>query len=171
MEEFASLSLPALQKRYAEGPSALDRRVLELPEKLARQTFRPEDGCGAWSCTTVIGHLADAEIAFVHRLRRAAAEEMPGFAVWDENAFVDRGLYALKSPLSLSLAFDALLALRKWTALWLSELPEGDFARKGKHPERGEQTLRNILEYAAWHLEHHGSFLNRKVEILLGKGA
>lgn len=169
MEEFASLNPGALLKRYADGMHLLDNRVLRLSKNQAEQTFRPEEGTGLWSCSTVIGHLADAEIAFVHRLRRAAAEEMPGFAVWDENAFVDRGLYLSQSPVSLALSWEALQALRKWTTLWLSELPEADFSRKGKHPERGEQTLRNILEYAAWHLEHHGHFLNRKVDLLAGK--
>lgn len=166
--DFTALSLEDLKKRYADGPALLDRRVLDLPEEKLTRTFSPESGMGLWSCAVVIGHLADAELAFVHRMRRAAAEEMPAFSVWDEDAFAARGLYVSGSPRrSVALTLDSLQSLRSWTSLWLSELPSGDFERKGKHPERGEQTIRTILDYAAWHMEHHGRFLNQKVAALL----
>jgi uncharacterized damage-inducible protein DinB len=167
--DFTSLSLEDLKKRYTSGPAKLDSRVLELPEEQLTRTFSRESGMGMWSSAVVIGHLADAELAFVHRMRRAAAEEMPAFCVWDEDAFVARGLYNSKDSVqALRLCWESLQSLRKWTSLWLAELPSGDFERKGMHPERGEQTIRIILAYATWHMEHHGWFLNQKVAAILG---
>jgi len=170
-ESFTGLSLGDLCKRYAGGTTYLDKRVLDLPPQSLDQEFNAESGLGLWSCQTVLGHLADAELAFVHRMRRIHAEEGPRFSVWDENAFVARGLYKTRDPGHGAWMFwEALQTLRKWTAVWLSELAEADFARTGVHPERGEQTLRVVLEYAAWHMEHHGWFLNRKVASLRTEG-
>lgn len=121
----------------------------------------------------LIGHLADAELSFVHRMRQVVAEDGPVFAVWDENAFIDRHLYGTpetgrRYPIGGFLA--TIHTLRRWTAEWLATLPEADFARKGLHPERGPLSLRTIIEYDTWHLEHHGWFLNAKVRKLAGAG-
>ncbi len=40
--------------------------------------------------------------------------------------------------------------------------------RGGMHPQRGPQTVRGILAYDTWHLEHHARYLNAKVCRLLG---
>ena len=40
--------------------------------------------------------------------------------------------------------------------------------RTAMHPERGSMTVREILVFATWHLEHHTKFLNAKIEHLLG---
>lgn len=167
---FAGLSLEELRQRYSKGTALLDKRVLDLPAQALDREFSAESNLGLWSCQTVLGHLADAELAFVHRMRRIYAEEMPQFSVWDENAFVQRGLYKTSDPgHGAWMFYEALQTLRKWTSVWLSEIQESDFARKGAHPERGEQTLRVVLEYAAWHMEHHAWFLNRKVASLISE--
>ena len=84
-------------------------------------------------------------------------------------AFIDRGLYGTEAtpgehrqPIGAFVA--AVFTLRKWTVGWMRSLPEADWKRTALHPQRGEQTLRRILEYATWHLEHHAWFLRAKVE-------
>lgn len=117
-----------------------------------------------------MGHLADAEIAFVHRMRRIAAEERPLFAVWDENEFITSGLYGTPGNTArfpITDYVNTIDAVRKWTGTWLGTLPDSTFLRAGQHPERGEQTLRVVLEYATWHLEQHGWFLNQKIARLV----
>ncbi|HYD01272.1 MAG TPA: DinB family protein, partial [Phycisphaerales bacterium] len=128
--------------------------------------FRPESGVGRWPCRVLLGHLADAEILFSHRVRRVVGEERPMFAVWDEEAFIDSNMYGTpetgaRYPVG---AFVAVIhSQRLWIAQWLSTLTEQQWQRAGMHPERGPQSARRIMEYATWHLEHHAWYLNAKV--------
>jgi len=97
----------------------------------------------------------------------SAAEENPVLGVWDENAFIDSGLYAGgQYPVG---GFVAVIhTLRRWTAEWLATLSPEQLDRKAMHPERGPQSVRTILSYTTWHLEHHARFLNAKICKLLG---
>lgn len=173
-ELFSGLDHAALVARYGIGVERFDRRVFELDNSQLDSAFRPESGVGRWPVRVLLGHLADAEVAFVHRLRRVVAEDGPVFALWDENAFIDRGLYGREGrgeahPVGASVA--VVHTLRRWTTPWLETLEPADWARKAMHPERGEQSTRLILEYATWHVEHHAWFLNAKIQRFLGASA
>jgi hypothetical protein len=163
-DEIADLTTPDLVRRFARGVENFDRRVLSLNDSQLDTAFLPAAGVGRWPCRVLLGHVADADLAYVHRLRRAAAEESPVFAPWDENAFIDAGLY--RQPVAGYLA--VIHALRQWTAEWLTGLDGPAWSRRALHPEAGPQTVRSIAEQATRHLEHHARFLNLKVEKFLG---
>lgn len=115
----------------------------------------------------LLGHIADAELVFSHRMRRAVAEDHPVLAVFDENALIDSGMY--HGPACPMAGFVAVThTLRTWTAEWMRTLTDAQWARTALHPERGELSVRMIANYATWHLEHHGWFLQRKLVRLLG---
>lgn len=153
--------------RYARGTTLLERRLLDLDDEQADAFFRPEAGVGRWSCRALIGHLADAEVVQVHRMRRTVAEDQPVFALWDENAFLDAGLYSgAGHPLAGFVA--TIHTLRAWTGEWLESLPESAWGRVSLHPESGEQTLRALLNKTTWHFEHHVWYLRRKLSRILG---
>lgn len=169
---FQAMSDQDVLARYRVGVERLDRRVFELSDAQLDTAFRPEAGVGRWPARVLLGHVADAEMVFVHRIRRAVGEDGPVFALWDENAFIDRGLYGTpetgsKHPVGAYVA--TVHTLRLWTGPWLATLPASDWARQGMHPERGPMSVRTILNYATWHLEHHAWYLNAKVRRLLGE--
>ncbi|MFN7020641.1 MAG: DinB family protein [Phycisphaerales bacterium] len=176
IDEFRAISNADLIARYSIGVENFDRRIFELTDEQLDMAWLPSAGVGRWPVRVLLGHLADAELAFVMRMRQVVAEERPTFAVWDENALIESGLYqgadgrqGPKHPIG---AFVAVIhTLRKWHGPWLATLSEEQFRRKALHPERGEQTARIVLEYAAWHLEHHAWYLRAKVERLLGSPA
>ena len=93
-------------------------------------------------------------------------------AVWDETAFIDSGLSGTPQT---GAGFPAgacgavVHTLRKWNAHWLKTLSAEQLQRQALHPERGEQSVRFMLTYITWHLEHHSWYLNRKVELLLSR--
>ena len=167
VDNLAALPNAELIARYRAGLETFDRRIFDLSDPQADEAFPAEAGVGLWSCRTLIGRLADAELVFSHRMRRAVGEENPVVALWDENAFVDAGLYqGGQNPLP---AFVAVIhTLRRWTAGWLATLTAEQLARKIMHPERGELTVRRMLAMTTWHLEHHAALLNAKVCRLLG---
>jgi hypothetical protein len=168
-EAYALAALPTheLIARYRAGLEFFDSRVFELSDEQADMAFLPDTGVGQWPVRVLVGHLADAELAFTHRMRRAVAEDNPVVAPWDENAFIDAGLYAGgQHPLP---AFVAVIhTLRRWTAAWLMTLSDEQLERKVMHPERGVLTVRKQLATTTWHLEHHAKFLNAKICKLLG---
>lgn len=165
------LSNRALVARFSTGVEAFDRRVLELTDGQLDTAFFPEAGVGRWPCRVLLGHLADAEVAFVHRFRRVAGEDNPILSAWDEEAFIDAGLYGKPNQLPrppIGAFIAAIHSLRQWMTVWLGSSDDALFNRKGLHEQRGEQTLRVILEYDTWHIEHHAWFLNKKVAKLMG---
>lgn len=168
--EVAALGAPELIARYRTGLERFDRRIFELSDDQADTAFLPEAGVGRWPVRVLVGHLADAELAFTHRMRRAVAEENPVLALWEENAFIDAGLYAGgRYPLG---GFVAVVhTLRRWTAEWLATLTPEQLDRKALHPEQGPITVRQMLVRTTWHLEHHARYLNLKVVKMLGPAA
>lgn len=170
------MAAPELLRRYCIGVENFDRRVFDLSDNQLDQAFLPDAGVGRWPCRVLIGHLADAELAFVFRMRLVVAEEHPVLTVWDENAFIDRGVYGtdrtpkeIRQPIGGPVA--TIHTLRKWHADFLRSLEPEDWQRTGLHPERGEQSVQTILVYDTWHLEHHAWFLNAKVDRMLGPRA
>lgn len=165
---FVAMPTSELLPRFAFGIEHFDRQVVKLTDDQLDMAFLPDAGCGNWPIRILLGHLADAELAFVHRMRRVVAEERPMLQPWDENAFIDSAMYGNENtPAGRRQSIGAFIAtvhtLRRWTADWLRTLDDSAFKRSGMHMERGEQTLHTILAYDTWHLEHHARFLNAKV--------
>ncbi|MBL8991298.1 MAG: hypothetical protein JNJ48_06935, partial [Phycisphaerae bacterium] len=82
----------ALIARYRIGLENFDPRAVRLSDEQLDTAFLPDAGVGRWPCRVLLGHLADAELAFVHRMRRIVGEDGPVFSLWDENTFIDHGL-------------------------------------------------------------------------------
>lgn len=182
VEDFEALDNVSLTMRYRRGIEFIDRRVFELTEEQIDTAFLPDAGVGTWPVRVLIGHLADAELVFAHRLRRAIGEDKPLVSYLDDNAFIDSGIYgnrpkkyaqepeadharvmaALGGPLAV------VHTLRQWTGQWLLTLTDDQWKRSVLHPEKGEQTIKRILTYSTWHLEHHARFLTQKLDKMLG---
>jgi hypothetical protein len=166
-DQIARLDDLALISRYRRGLESFDRRVFELADEQMDMAFLPDAGVGRWPVRVLVGHLADAEIGFVHRMRRAVAEQSPVLAPWDDDAFIDAGLYTGgQHPVA---GFVAVIhTLRRWASEWLTTLMPEQLLRGAMHPVKGPQSVRGILAYDTWHLEHHARFLNAKICRLLG---
>jgi hypothetical protein len=172
IEDLAWLSTADLVKRFSVGVEHFDKRSLKLDDRQLDTAFRPEAGVGNWPVRVLLGHLADAELSFTQRMRRIIAEDAPTLEAWDENAFIDNHLYGKPDGPKLPIApyIATIFTLRKWMGEFLLTQPESAFRRKGLHSVRGEMTMRTVLEYDTWHLEHHAWFLNRKVAKLAMPG-
>ena len=65
------------------NPKQLAAAVLGLPAERLRHKPAPEK----WCILEILGHLADVEIVFGHRIRQMLAEEKPIIAPMDQNAW------------------------------------------------------------------------------------
>ena len=73
VEFFMSLPIKELIARYRKGVENYDRRVFWLNASDIDTAFLPDAGVGRWPIRVLLGHLADAEMLFVHRMRKVAA--------------------------------------------------------------------------------------------------
>jgi len=105
-----------------------------------------------WSIRQVITHLADSEVVAAHRFRQIIAEENPTLIAFDQEAWAKNLAYAQRKPKQ---CLESFRRLRGETYELLKGLPEEAFARMGNHTERGEITMRFLLEINAQHGENH----------------
>lgn len=181
-EQFMAWDTDTLVARYRRGIEVLDDRVLQLGERQLDQAFLESAGVGTWPVRVLLGHLADAELVYVHRMRRAVGEDNPVLAVFDENAFIDANLYGNRHEgyaddpeqdrarvmHALGGFLTVIHTLRQWHSSWLYGLEAGAFERGVMHPERGRMTVKTLLAYDTWHIEHHARFLRKKMDLLVG---
>ncbi len=165
------LPVEDLLRRLRAGVGLIDHRVFDLSDEQSNQAFMPEAGVGRWSCRVLLGHMADADMVYAHRIRRVVAEENPVLTVFDEDAFIDSGIYGDRegsAPTAMGAFVAVMYTMREWMGIWLAGVDAGAWERKAMHPEHGEMTLRDLVSYMVFHLERHAWFLNRKVEKFLG---
>lgn len=177
-EEMATLPTLHLIMRFRRGVQNIDNRVLQLSERDIDAAFLPDAGVGTWPVRVLLGHLADAEIAAVHRMRRMIGETNPVVSLWDENSFVDSGIYengakdyadSVEGDRARVMAaigghMAVIHTLRQWTGQWLLTLKDEDWNRTFMHPERGAVTLKQYVALNVWHIEHHAKFLTMKLD-------
>ena len=176
-ESFRSMPTGDLIDRFEVGVDRLDARVFEIGDDGLDRAWPAEAGVGPWPIRVLLGHLADAEVSFAHRMRRVVAEPGSEIAVWDEHAFIDAGLYGVVAmsggakPVSPAIGGDvaAVHTMRRWLGPWLRSLPADAWQRSGLHAGRGPLSLTDLLAYDTWHLERHAWFCNLKVAKLLGE--
>jgi len=166
--------------RYRKGVENFDHRLFQLTAAELDTAFLPEADVGRWPVRVLVGHLADADLAHSHRMRRAVGEDRPLLSAWDENAFIDNDVYGLRiedqSPEARNHRVTSAVAgavalihtVRQWTGQWLMTLTEAQWARAAMHPEKGELTVRRIVAMTTWHMEHHARFLRCKLDKLVG---
>lgn len=179
LEDVAALSNADLLARYRRGVENFDARMFHLRNEQLDAAFLPEAGVGRWPVRVLLGHLADAELAFVHRMRRTVAEDRPMLNAWDENAFIDSGLYGTQGPDGrhtgpahpIAGYVAVIHTLRRWHADFLATLTPTQWERVALHAVRGEQTVRIICNYATWHLEHHAWYLKAKLDRMVPAAA
>jgi hypothetical protein len=181
-EQLEAMPSLALISRYRRGIENIDRRVFDLTERQIDMAFLPDAGVGLWPIRVLIGHCADADLAVVHRMRRAVAEDSPVVAAWDENAFVDANIYGNDHPgyadtpegdharvmQALGGHLAVIHTLRQWIGQWLISLDDAQLNREVMHPQKGPMSVRRMVAYYTWHLEHHCGYLTKKLDRIAG---
>ncbi len=144
---------------YEHGPATLRTHV----GGLSADDLKATPGPGKWSTQQVIIHIADADLAFAHRLKRIIAEDKPIYDAWSENDFIAHLSYDAQS---IEDAIVTIEATHRQLMRVIRALPAGWLDRVGVHSQRGEQTARVVLDYATWHVAHHLKFVKGKREKL-----
>jgi hypothetical protein len=145
-----------LVERLNAVTPALRREVTGLPD--AALTHRP--GESEWSMKEICGHLRD-NAQFLHkRLRAMAKLEQPWLESWDQEVEM-RERNPQASPIEDLLGEFA--AQRADTVGLLAGLVHWNWARQGRHAERGRISIRQLVDVAIKREEAHLEQLRRMI--------
>lgn len=134
------------QAVIAETPA----RLANALEGLSAEQIEAQPAPGKWSLREIAAHLADCEIAWSWRLRYVYGAKDPVLQPFDQDAWA-----RIYSTYSYADARAAFVAMRAWNVAFVAGLTEADKQKTYRHPERGEETLWNIVEIMAGHDLHH----------------
>jgi hypothetical protein len=134
--------LEALPRHLRKAADGMGDQELDTP-------YRP----GGWTARQVVHHIADGHMSAYTRFRLALTEETPTVKPFEETRWAEL-VDAKSGPVEPSLAVvDGLH--QRWVML-LRSMPDEDFKRRYRHPDRGELVaLEETLGYFAWHSRHH----------------
>jgi DinB superfamily len=134
-------------RHIEELPAKLRAAVAGLTAQQLETPYRP----GGWNSRQVVHHMADSHMNSYIRFKLAMTEDTPTIKPYDEKLWAETADTQLPIEVSLGL-LEALH--RRWVAL-LRSMSEADFARRLRHPERGEMTLEQNVALYGWHSRHH----------------
>jgi uncharacterized damage-inducible protein DinB len=128
-----------------KSPKQVAAAVSGLPDEVLR--FKPS--AEKWSVLEILGHLADAEIAYAYRLRQMLADAKPVIAPIDQDAWARNLGYMLSAPAELI----ALYGLNRHANLQLlRRLKPDDLKKSAYHPElRKDVTVAELVERMSEH--------------------
>ncbi|MBV8205858.1 MAG: DinB family protein [Acidobacteria bacterium] len=138
------------QRDPVEVIAATPGRVRELARTLGPDRAQQPPAPGKWSAREIVCHLADCEIVFAFRIRQALAEDRHTIQPFDQDRFARH--YA---ACGFDSALAAFVAVRTWNQQLIGRLKAEELARPVTHPERGEMTLRTIIETMGGHDLNH----------------
>lgn len=151
MSEYRERILKTLGNRKpVEILEATPKRLQEIYRALGSDGLKRSYAPGKWSATTILCHLADAEMAIGFRLRQVLSEENHKIQAFEQDDWVKR-----YPGLDAKTALDAQAAMRAWNLALIRSLKPEDLQRRAIHPERGEETVEVLIKMLAGHDLNH----------------
>ena len=146
----------ALILKYTEGPERLRSAIESVPEEARK--WRP--GEGKWSAHEVVCHCADAEMVAAMRIRYVVCEADPLIHAYDQAKWAQELDY---HAAPLDPALETVRAVRAHTAEMLRRLPDGAWAKRGRHSESGPYGAEDWLRIYAAHVHNHAGQIERNL--------
>jgi hypothetical protein len=140
-------------KKHVEAAEKSPREIAAAVTGLSAGALRYKAAPDQWSILEILGHLADIEIVYAHRLRQMLADEKPVIAPMDQNAWA-RNLGYLETPAPELVAAYGLN--RHHNLRLLRRLKLEDLAKSAFHPQyQKDVTVAEIVEKMSSHGANH----------------
>lgn len=127
-------------------------RLKALVESTPRSAWMRSPAPGRWSASTVLAHLADAEIVAGWRVRSVLATDGAPLQPFDQDEWADAFRYGEIDP-SESLA--TFTAARASLLSLLARVDPSRHEHHGMHAERGKETIGHLIRLYAGHDLNH----------------
>jgi hypothetical protein len=132
----------------AQTPDRIDVIVDRLSANGLERSYAP----GKWTARQILAHLADCEIAFGFRLRQILAERSHVIQPFDQDAWAQ--VYS-SNVIDGGLAAQVFRLVRRWNIVLLQAAGPEARERSATHPERGIETVQDIVKLIAGHDLNH----------------
>ena len=147
-------------EKVRSSAAAVAAAVRSVPAGQARQEPAP----GEWSVQETLAHARNVVVLCLGlRIKRLLYERDPVFGDYDDEP-VRRDAVARPEPLEQVL--EMMLSEHAQLAALLSRLPDADWKRSGRHPERGEMSIEMIASFVGEHADDHAGQIARAAEAL-----
>jgi uncharacterized damage-inducible protein DinB len=147
-----SFDLLQLVELYQTGPALVREAIAGMTDEQLDAQPVP----GLWSTRQVVCHIADFEVVYADRMKRALAEFEPTVFGGDPDSFA-ASLGYLKRPVDAEL--EVIASVRRQMGGILEALTPRDLGRQVRHSERGLVSLGQLLSDIAGHVPHHVGFI------------
>jgi DinB superfamily len=137
---------------------ATPARLQSLIAALGTDKLNAAPAPGKWSVRDILCHLADCEVVFAFRLRQALAQDHHVIQPFDQDDWA-----ATYARYDAQTALATFSAIRQWNLALIAGLAPVDLDKRLNHPERGDMTLRVVIETMGGHDLNH----LRQVEAIL----
>jgi uncharacterized damage-inducible protein DinB len=125
-----------------------ERAIAAAIKGITPKRLRTPEMPGKWSIAQVVQHLADSELVWGWRMRLIFTQDRPTITGYDQDAWAGRLDYAHSDTKQ---ALKDFASLRAANIRLLKKMKLADFDRVGVHSERGEESLRHLLNLYAGH--------------------
>ena len=150
-----AIDYPYLIDAYTAGAARLRDSVRGMSAEQLDAAPIP----GKWSSRQVVCHVADFEVVYADRMKRALAEYEPTVFGGDPDTFAAHLGYERRD---IAAELQMVDCIRAQMVSILRDLGEGDFQRIVRHAEAGPLSLRQLLEGITDHIPHHVAFIDQK---------
>jgi hypothetical protein len=141
-------------KLQAAAPAKLAKLLKRITPAKARNRPAP----GKWSIAEIVAHLADTEVAIGWRVRMVLGQPGEPIQPFDQDLWASAMRYEKRDPRK---SLEQYRGLREANVALLKSLSPDDWKKSAVHPERGEQTVRTIVEMTAGHDLNHISQIEK----------
>lgn len=138
--------------------AAAPARLAKLLKGVTPAKARKRPALGKWSIAEIAAHLADTEVAMGWRLRMVLSQPGEAIQPFDQDAWASAMRYEKRDARK---SLEQFRALRDSNVALLKSLRPEDWKKSAIHPERGEQTVRTIVEMTAGHDLNHFAQIER----------
>jgi DinB superfamily len=147
-------------KRIRSSAAALTVAVQAVP---AGKEMR-EPAPGEWSVQETLVHVRNVVLLVLGlRIRRLLYERDPVFADYDDGP-VRQAQLRQSEPIDEIL--DMILSEHEQIARLLRALPDVEWQREGRHPERGPMSIEFLARWVAEHAEDHAAQIVKTTALL-----
>jgi DinB superfamily len=130
----------------------LESTSARLEALVARLENQQRQLQGQWTAIEILAHLAESEIVYGYRIRKALNASGTAIEATDQNVWVENAGYLQKNP---QLALSLFHTVRKANISFLKSLTAQQLEHFGIHSERGKESIAQMARMIAGHDINH----------------